>query len=827
MKAAAAEKLSSLLQWSKSTPREVFRKLTSQARKIKIPSALHHRYVIPKRFRQHFGLMKGFHYRGAVFGAARWVGHPSQAPRAATMRELLRLPRPLREAIKTPRGQWNLIQGAKKASPLRWRQLLKKSHPVLYARMAKAAKYGYGASSIGIVGWSIHDVVAEVEELKAPKFFNVTLDPESVQDLFIAPDADFQRSSPWQPNYNMTGLLFRPASAWNAPDKRPTIPYVASNSPQVSIMNSVSTDGLSALMQDFLQVIDRKLAEFDLLRGPPSRPLATVDQDPIQTPALPNTHVFPSPTDLPGQVSPVPLPAPNASYPEMSVQTFRGPDFDPLRPMTWSQPKVHSFDDSVMRLLASALSFTTSASPALASRSTFVLLLSLLLSLSTGAAAHTPTLAFQGYDCARIYDVSLHNLGEMSDFCRHHVRDEFLPHDNRTFRVFRKVKALRVPAFRCRLRETVLPMACGSGGGASSMLHLISFAVPKPVSPAVCRTWHRTLTYTDARGWDALLIANTTTVLRSEAVGRTWTEGSDTYCLGEEYTFRGETYQHMLIVQQLEIELLQDTLLLHPDGSIKSETTGSTLNCPFADGHCVLDDHVYSWTPFDPDHACWAFSVYNASGVFTDSFSHAKGPSTFVSTDGSRISVSLQTPQVSLCGAVVWATSDPSTFLADSIPANSQLQRPLPVADKSPLDDLNRTATHVEDNVMRLVQNSRRALRQSICQHWSDQFDALQTELSSIVPPLLDGSTTSLGQGRFQTLSGEAVYKFSCEPMTVHAVQTQGCFNGLPIRLRNEDVRHSGGREDTTRISGRTRKSKHGESANFCTWNHGRGGSHR
>jgi hypothetical protein len=205
-------------------------------------------------------------------------------------------------------------------------------------------------------------------------------------------------------------------------------------------------------------------------------------------------------------------------------------------------------------------------------------------------------------------------------------------------------------------------MYCGQYNHQTIVIPLAKWGVPSKVAAHTCQQWWMNKEYNSAVSSRHLLMANATTIILVETLGRTWvTETGEVKCKGEKFDYQDKHYEDLVISHQIAITLVEDTALIQLDDTLITHQEEILLACQASENSCPTDWATYLRDTPTEQEKCLYFESRRTKGMVVTT---EAGDSTYMSTDDSMVWLLLKEEPIAACGRLVTGTNYPKLFLA-------------------------------------------------------------------------------------------------------------------------------------------------------------------
>ena len=327
--------------------------------------------------------------------------------------------------------------------------------------------------------------------------------------------------------------------------------------------------------------------------------------------------------------------------------------------------------------------------------------------------------------------------------------------------------------FSCSLMETKRIFQCGMFDHAAVWTTKSYFDVPREITKRECAELRRSGEFKDDAGTIRRVKTDGTTILNYDLAGRTWNEGTDLNCQGQDFVLDGQTLHSAVIHVQQTFTIEEDTIIAEKN-IISSKSKGVYLPCAETDRSCVMKDRTYIWE-IDPKNTC----EFRMTRQFQATWIEAEdGRAVVMSSDGSLIRLVIDNELIK-CGHKIFRTNYPGLFLTKTEKNTDYDWKRIDPEDVS----IQAYIANRDDFVYHIITHRLREEFQEViataCKEFHNaerfRFLALQSE-----PGL---ASWVMGNGTFATVGGETMFVYTCQQVVATPRKTKNCYQALPVNV--------------------------------------------
>lgn len=396
------------------------------------------------------------------------------------------------------------------------------------------------------------------------------------------------------------------------------------------------------------------------------------------------------------------------------------------------------------------------------------------LTQKVAAAAGDNFRQLEGYDCAQpreVYDIT---LGEVRDCNK---KQKAVTMVNVTYQLVQEEETTRFKGLKCTVIRTRTVDFCGNADHKTSAATENEFE--HSLSPTIdqCRLWHRALKYTDPTGATHDLKLHQRTIIRYYEKGRDYVSSNQVSCKGENHRIKGVIVPEVVVAVHLKITLEAERFVQAED-ELLAATSQIHLPCTKHEDGCQTADGTFAWH-LEEGYCNIAVMRENVHGaeVTTD-----KGEIVFMSNDGSLVRL-IRKGTRTACGRIIYITNYPGVYLHADLTLQPFHRKVDPAEFKLASFTANLNDYLYATISERLEDETNFSLRhdcEAQAKAAKQQYWAQWRE-----PGLV---TFLLEPGVFASSSGEVLYHYRCRPLVVRAIDTNRCYQALPVQTVDNDI---------------------------------------
>ena len=394
--------------------------------------------------------------------------------------------------------------------------------------------------------------------------------------------------------------------------------------------------------------------------------------------------------------------------------------------------------------------------------------------------------SFIGYDCEQPQKIPKPVSGFIKDSCGAVNEDDYefdLPSNVSEYQIVQQRDNRVVDGYRCNVRFTKTVTYCGMHGHTSSISKLNRYAEPDPMTGKVCQDMVKYGIYYDKRGNPHKIAMGKELVVSYYYTGAEWfTESGTSQCQGDKLLIGGKLLENYVEHHRLRIRMLKRQIVKRKDGSVVVKEDMIRLPTDFGAGYSVALDYTYVW---EVDHDYCPLAVTRQ--VKGQILSVNKGSEKiFTTTDHSGIRLVLGAEVIRCKSRMVYATNYPSIYLYAMYDKGKPKLTPF-TTTLDPLKEGNvkyhvYLANRADAIYHKLTASVRRefvSTKKDECRR-QHRLEKLEHYVSRLEPTV---ASFSYGSNIFVTTAGEVEYYIVCATRIVTAIDSDKCFDALPVEV--------------------------------------------
>ena len=404
--------------------------------------------------------------------------------------------------------------------------------------------------------------------------------------------------------------------------------------------------------------------------------------------------------------------------------------------------------------------------------------------------------AFVAYDCSA--PTHLHVIHTKGPGRCHFHRPIVRTRRKVAYHLVQEVMYRRVHAKHCQITRSSLPVFCGNYDHQTIVAPDISINQPMAIPGEDCLDLHGRREYQvntypeddETRVLEFKLKMNTTNIATYEAYGKTYYGESEIECTGAKWKSptKGTTVSNMIEWRSDRIELREEEeLLIDDEGKITVAVTTRRLppTCSVDKESCVTTTGTWVWEALQGEDNC---KLYTTRQVQGDELTLTEGEEVkTIFIDNDRLIRLEVREQITKCGETVYTTNYPRFFL---IPVG----QPSRIRDRKVRgEDVDLTAHFgqrddwLEEWMTRSLEEFAQRTAEDFCESQARLNANKYATLAAAQNAVIDGGTIALKDGYFATAGGEAWHIYHCREIRVMALDSDYCYDSLPVKLRPKD----------------------------------------
>jgi hypothetical protein len=400
--------------------------------------------------------------------------------------------------------------------------------------------------------------------------------------------------------------------------------------------------------------------------------------------------------------------------------------------------------------------------------------------------------SFQAYDCSVPLGVERVRVARRERDCD---SDDLLADvTNRkaaSYLLMQKAVYQRFDVLSCSIERSAIYFYCGATDHETHMGDLDTRGMYIAPTTEECRYMHRNKVWLPPAMRPGLLpptpLNPPQRVTRQYTYpGRSWQDGADGQCHGEDYYTPDGTVRPGIVGSVHEtLVLLKEEATRDRFGNITLTRRQLGLECQANELGCqTRAGTTYIWDM--PATECW-YKRSRTKEIVGEEVSTKDGSITFVSLGESMIRVHKK-ERVDACEGVLFRTNYKKLFLSADI-------HHIPFLETIHVRELSATTyTNQQDDFLYNAlsvhfQRELTALARKDCEKDEERRSLAYAQMAAEHRAVMDGETVALGEGLFASAAGEVWYRYQCREITVLAVKADRCYNALPVLLAPPDER--------------------------------------
>ena len=392
---------------------------------------------------------------------------------------------------------------------------------------------------------------------------------------------------------------------------------------------------------------------------------------------------------------------------------------------------------------------------------------------------------FIGWDCTNPLDVSPVVPAGVKN-CNH-LRETPITTDKAVFTVLQNAALTRFQVRSCKAYKTQNAEYCGTFDHQTYLPEWSTDREPVELSAEECdRLWKKAYMVDSLKRSHPINVPGVT-YFTYETVGNTkWSDTDHVNCIGGSFLWDGVTYTHVMISAKMEVHLHMMDVQEDVDGQIFLVADSTKLTCRGNEYKCHNMDTTYTWSGLRPTEQCRLFMVRSkVRGVLAKT---TDKQTAFMAKDGSMVRL-IRKEALSMCGAVVYATNWPDTFLTSAV-EHQLFKRKMHAAEVSILHHASIGSNYVYEAGNANIRVAFRELMREDCEIRDNEAANAFAQLASAQRANTDGQSAALGEGKFVTASGDLWYTYQCKPVSAVAILLPKCHAALAVKLTDADTAH-------------------------------------
>ena len=325
---------------------------------------------------------------------------------------------------------------------------------------------------------------------------------------------------------------------------------------------------------------------------------------------------------------------------------------------------------------------------------------------------------------------------------------------------------------RCAMVETRQVFDCGMFDHNAVWTTKSYFELPRELSRKECHELRASGQFTDDLGVIRQVKTSGKTILNYDLAGRTWNNGAQLKCEGQDFILDGQTIRGAIIHIQQTFEVGQENII-NEKGILRADKENMYLPCSESERACILQDATFLWT-IEAETECPFKKTRDFSGTWA---TDEEGNHVVMSSDGSLIRLIAEEEEIH-CGQRIHSTNYKNLYIA----LHSQTTRKWSTLDPNEVNIQTYVANR-DDFVYHLVtkrlQQEFQAVMKNTCKEFKDaekfKFMAFQKN-----PGL---ASWYMQEGTFASVGGETMFVYECKEILATPRRTESCYQALPVAV--------------------------------------------
>lgn len=398
------------------------------------------------------------------------------------------------------------------------------------------------------------------------------------------------------------------------------------------------------------------------------------------------------------------------------------------------------------------------------------------------------------WDCSNPSNIEDRALDRNSDFCPEPGQTDVMDYRNVTVEVLKSEHVQVVDGVKCTILDTRTVRQCGAYDHDITLTTAGYHDLPIPPTAETCREMVENRSIRLHGKKFTLGEIGTVNRLQYFEVGHSGLDYEynaddaaqqlSPQCRGGTWTYQGRELYYMVVHHEVKVSITKEEVYYNGrTDTLKALTTGAKLGCTFNDHQCETALATYIWRT--PKAWCPLAVSRSTKGMLAKS---NEGTRVFMSTDGQMLRF-LLTEQVQSCNHTLWATNYPGIFLHEtSRYGHARIARRIHPELLNLPDYSNNKDDFLYHHALDRINQEMKAVIKKICR--SQRRERLEQQFLKHDHPRM--VPYSLGNGTFAVASGEVLYYYKCEHLSVQALtdQTQ-CYDALPVAIPKKSMAYT------------------------------------
>ncbi len=403
---------------------------------------------------------------------------------------------------------------------------------------------------------------------------------------------------------------------------------------------------------------------------------------------------------------------------------------------------------------------------------------------------------FNTYDCSRPHNLRVVDA-RGGEHC-HYKRPIIHTRDSHYF-LMQEVPFRRSYARKCILTRNTLPFYCGVYDHQTVVAPDITRNNPIAISAEDCREYNQRKEYhiKTIQETDKELIleynlrVNYTNIITYESHGQTlYTGNSEIECAGVEWWSNAKSKKMDDIVEwrsdHLELSEFEEILIDDEDRvTVAGRRLRLPFNCQAQKGECVTREGTWVWPAPEGIAECKFFKIREVSGKEITMSEGTEVKTVFID-DQRLFRLEVKEP-VHHCQEEMYTTNYPLLFLFPAARRSTLSDRTIDPDDVDLNLKFDQQDNWIYSYTGRSIEDFAAKTLEMLCLGERQLYTNKYAVLAATQQAVLTGGTVSLGNGQFATIGGEAWHVYQCPKIKVQAIDTEECYDSLPVRLMPQD----------------------------------------
>ena len=366
------------------------------------------------------------------------------------------------------------------------------------------------------------------------------------------------------------------------------------------------------------------------------------------------------------------------------------------------------------------------------------------------------------------------------DRTAHVDRDDFdVPSTIRKYQILHLENERKIDGWRCSQTLTRTIVQCGWSDYATHFSRESQYAEPQIIKKSVCKHMVDNEQFIDTIGGLHRIKKGTLTKVSYYEAGEEKFSSSDHIdCEGGRVRVDGKIRSSMIVFVTYLISVDKEIIVQREDRSLVAFFTNVRLPCSLADKACIAGTVTFVWPKPESNY----YNLKVSRTIDAQIISAHRVDQVLMSTDNSGIRLSLGAKTV-ICGRTVTSTKYSELYVYcltddDGLPKATKFERKLEPDD---IKGYHLYITTSQDSLYyEITEQMRKEFAFTKRQECSmrKRLTSIEQYISRTDPNF---HTYSFASNTFLTTSGEITYTYKCRPTIVEALNSQYCFDALPV----------------------------------------------